>query len=132
MEVIKIQPASAQPGVSAKRYSVGTYWLISKYGRITKYNTYNNQLPCCVFFAVLLLIVSFILTTPLSLLCTVPFLVCISKVIIMLVYKECTVCTVGNFMGSNFHGGQVFSIILTTQTIMPIIKHCTTMLISWV
>jgi hypothetical protein len=85
MEVIKTQPtASAQPGVSGKRYSVGTFWLIGKCGRITKYNTYNNQLPCCAIFAVLLLIASFILATPLSLICTVPFLVCISKVIILI------------------------------------------------
>lgn len=105
MEVIKIQPASAQPGASTKRYSVGTYWLIGRCGRITKYHTYNNQLPCCVFLAVLLLIASFILTTPLSLICTVPFLVCISKVLLCyIVRKKCTAYTAGNFMESNFHG----------------------------
>lgn len=98
---IKNQPVKtvpAQPGASGERYMVGTFWLIDKYGRITKHRTYSNQLPCCVFLAVLLLIVSFILATPLSLICTVPFIVCISKVAkmhaCMLVHK--TVCTSDN------------------------------------
>lgn len=59
---------------------MGTYQLISLQSGIFTGQTYNDQLPCCVFFAVLLLIVSFILATPFSLICTVPFLVCISKV----------------------------------------------------
>ena len=76
--VITSEPLS---GSSSKDFEVGTFTLVSRFGRATTFYTHRNELPCCVFFATLLLVVSCVLATPFSLVCSVPFLVLISKVI---------------------------------------------------
>ena len=75
--VIKSEPVGGPPPPSNQPFLVGTYTVI---GRVSTIRTHSNQLPCCVFLAVILLIASFICTSPLSLICTVPFLINISKV----------------------------------------------------
>ena len=76
--VITSEPFSSS---SPKNFEVGTFTLVSRFGRMSTIHTHRNELPCYVFFAVLLLIVSFILATPFSLVCSVPFLVFTSMVI---------------------------------------------------
>ena len=84
---VSLPNQSSTPAVRKKneKFLVGSYTVSSRSRftgerRTTQYYTHSNEIPCCVFAAVLLLLCTFICLTPLSLICTVPYLYYISVV----------------------------------------------------
>ena len=80
--------ASFQPQIvhtNTTRFLVGGYtWTNRRRGQSTRHLTYSDDVPCCVFTAVFLLVCMFVFLTPLSLICTLPTLCYISMVSIIM------------------------------------------------
>ena len=89
---------SFQPRIvhtNTTKFLVGGYtWTNRRSGQSTRHLTYSNDVPCCVFTAVLLLMCMFIFLTPLTLICTLPALYYISMVSIHDLYHDaCSMCS---------------------------------------